>query len=586
MKAFLNIFTFLLLAASLNGQNLLLSELSPVQKSKDKNVEQERYANFNFNFEMKSFTLNPFVGINVDIDFERTEEHYRSRVWVGKVRGSKSDYLYVTQSGTEVHAKLNLHTGRIVLMQPQKSGKYRVQYYYPSTISEGEDMIFPNGQMAPSANAEDHCDTVDTCVPKTVDLMVVYTDSARNEFGGTDAAAVAGITTAIAEMNTANIGTNITHTYALVYVNFIDYTESGSSGTDLSRLRSTTDNIIDTIHQIRAAVGADAVAMCIGYGGCGVAYVATSASGTSASSLFNISERYCTVIQYTMAHEFGHNFGLHHNWGASNSTTPCMWHHGYQNANATAGSPASEKWRTILSYSCSGFTCPRNGLWSDADNTHNGDPLGVDHDQTDPADNAFGLERTLCTVADVFSPALSVEMASFDARVENLKVILDWSTSSEINNAGFEIQRSLDGTDNFESVGWVDGQGFTTDVNLYQFVDDQAFASVIYYRLKQVDHDGVFEFTDTRVVNGRVVRFASVLGNPASGSVQILFGSPVSEDTRVRLISGNGQTVQTWSPNLNSNFQDYKLDDAIVPGMYFLEMYNSNRSDVFRLMVE
>jgi hypothetical protein len=91
-------------------------------------------------------------------------------------------------------------------------------------------------------------------------------------------------------------------------------------------------------------------------------------------------------------------------------------------------------------------------------------------------------------------PPIPVELASFTASVTPQgHAVLNWSTASEINNRGFEIERrSVDGQ--FATVGFVEGYGTTTEEQTYTYVDRSVNPGTYYYRLKQIDLDGQFEY--------------------------------------------------------------------------------------------
>ena len=107
---------------------------------------------------------------------------------------------------------------------------------------------------------------------------------------------------------------------------------------------------------------------------------------------------------------------------------------------------------------------------------------------------ALGTVATLAEIASV----VPVEMLVFTASVRNSEIQLLWSTASELNNRGFEIERSINDNDNFVTVGFVDGKGNSTEINYYSFTDNPQLSGVnqIYYRLKQVDFDGTFSYSD------------------------------------------------------------------------------------------
>ena len=72
--------------------------------------------------------------------------------------------------------------------------------------------------------------------------------------------------------------------------------------------------------------------------------------------------------------------------------------------------------------------------------------------------------------------------------------VLAWETASEENNAGFEIQKSADAK-NWETISFVEGNGTSLEVNNYEYLDENTTSNIEYYRLKQVDLDGAFEFS-------------------------------------------------------------------------------------------
>ena len=93
-----------------------------------------------------------------------------------------------------------------------------------------------------------------------------------------------------------------------------------------------------------------------------------------------------------------------------------------------------------------------------------------------------------------------VELVSFDAKLINGAVNLSWITATETNNSGFEIQRSLDNS-SFSKIAFIAGNGSTTEISKYSYVDNYSADNKVYYRLKQIDNDGSYTYSDVVEVN-------------------------------------------------------------------------------------
>lgn len=275
---------------------------------------------------------------------------------------------------------------------------------------KGPDYLMaPADEQAEGLVGGSICDSANLCQGNAViDLMVVFTyrvDSAWGSISNT----IANITQAVNNMNAsmANSGVNNV-SFRLVYAGRINYTESGNMSTDLSRLASTSDGYMDSVHLLRNQYGADMVSLLTGPGGsaCGLGYLNTSSTAYAAGSAFNVTMYSCAVGNYTMSHEFGHNMGLRHDWFVDGGTTPCSHHHGYVNQQAIqlgASSTSSQRWRTIMAYNdqCSnaGFSCSRLNRWSNPNISYNGAPTGALIGSAQPADEAYAFYRMACLVA-------------------------------------------------------------------------------------------------------------------------------------------------------------------------------------------
>ena len=103
-------------------------------------------------------------------------------------------------------------------------------------------------------------------------------------------------------------------------------------------------------------------------------------------------------------------------------------------------------------------------------------------------------------VASIDFALVPVELTSFVAVIADDNVQLNWTTATEINNQGFEIQRRT-GNEEFEKIGFVPGYGTTTEIQAYSYVDSKVASDNYTYRLKQMDFDGSFEYSSEVAVD-------------------------------------------------------------------------------------
>ena len=116
-----------------------------------------------------------------------------------------------------------------------------------------------------------------------------------------------------------------------------------------------------------------------------------------------------------------------------------------------------------------------------------------------------------------------VELTSFLAEVSGSNVLLQWTTATELNNLGFEVQRKSDKTD-FEAVGFVSGSGTTTESRNYFFTDSKLANAQYIYRLKQMDYDGAFSYSEEIIVE---------VDAPAEYSLEQNYPNPFNPSTNI-----------------------------------------------------
>ena len=188
---------------------------------------------------------------------------------------------------------------------------------------------------------------------------------------------------------------------------------------------------------------------------------------------------------------------------------------------------------------------------------------------------------------------LPIELTNFAASLQVQDVQLRWQTASEQNNAGFDIQRSEDGT-SFRSLAWVEGKG-TTSVPQEYFYDDKNLreGKTYYYRLRQVDFDGQFDFSPivTVTVGGKGAVAGEFYPNPASGG-QVSLDFTATEDGEWSLSVfdavgklTNFENQSVFSVVKGSNALSFDVS-GMPGGVYFVKMDNGTERVYRKLVVE
>jgi photosystem II stability/assembly factor-like uncharacterized protein len=138
-----------------------------------------------------------------------------------------------------------------------------------------------------------------------------------------------------------------------------------------------------------------------------------------------------------------------------------------------------------------------------------------------------------------------VELTSFTATIIDNKAFLEWATASEINNQGFDIEISYD-NQSFEKVVFVSGFGTSAEPHSYSYKVDKLLSDKNYFRLRQVDFDGAFEYSSIVEVDGVTPSefyLAQNHPNPFNPSTSIQFSLPVDASVKLSLFNMLGEEV-------------------------------------------
>ncbi|MGB3005835.1 MAG: LamG-like jellyroll fold domain-containing protein, partial [Chitinophagaceae bacterium] len=176
---------------------------------------------------------------------------------------------------------------------------------------------------------------------------------------------------------------------------------------------------------------------------------------------------------------------------------------------------------------------------------------------------------------------LPVSLLSFQAQKVNATTAkLNWQTATEINNKGFEIQRSFDGN-YFVNVGFVNGAGNSDVLKEYSTTDKPGKTGRVYYRLKQIDLDGNSKLSQIVSIIFDKQGLIKVYPNPAQQQVII---EGVDQYSRVQLLDAAGKLIKE---QLNNSQYLLTLNlEGLKSGMYLLRLINGNDNQTIKLMIE
>ena len=171
---------------------------------------------------------------------------------------------------------------------------------------------------------------------------------------------------------------------------------------------------------------------------------------------------------------------------------------------------------------------------------------------------------------------LPVELITFNAKLNSKQIVdINWSTASEINNSYFTIERSSDAK-NFEIVKTVAGAGNSTVILKYYSFDEKPLPGISYYRLKQTDFDGSFEYSEIISVKNNSATF-NVYPNPSDGiSININISGDRNEEVMVSIYDIKGREM--FSKNIFKSDEENTFvllpENKLSPGVYMIVVKN------------
>lgn len=515
--------------------------------------------------ERSSFDVTLFPGETLRVERDRVSEMGGGdRVWSGRIAGEPlSRATFAVRNG--------VLSGVIDRAMDTGSVLYEI-----SPNGRGGHVLFERDNSAPAVAYGESIEVPPpigrvalpaAVVPvggvHIVDLMIVYSPASRTRYG------VAGIEskilTAVADANSAMVNSAVAVRFSLVHFGEVAYLETGKMTDALMALARTTDGIIDEVHPVRDAVGADIVVMIDeDTSGAGISYLMSIPSSAFAANAFAVVYS-GALASLSMNHELGHLFGANHDRASAIGLAAFPYAYGWRGCD-----PSLPMFRTLMAYACG--SAIRINYLSNPRLSYAGLPLGMDYD-VDPdnaADNArvvtetagfvAGFRASAATSAPVAPTGLVLTALAFNS------VTLNW-VDVATDEVVTIVERTVDGT-TWEMVA-------TLGVNEVGYTDCAVVPEGVYgYRVSAVNSAGASAYSDELGVNvpARPAVPASPTGLSAvlvGGAVTLTWVDASTDETAFlveRSASGGPfEGVATVAAN-GTGYMDRSVSEGLVYG--------------------
>jgi hypothetical protein len=185
------------------------------------------------------------------------------------------------------------------------------------------------------------------------------------------------------------------------------------------------------------------------------------------------------------------------------------------------------------------------------------------------------------TVASANTP-MPIVLLSFDGKPVQDAVELSWVTAAEINNDYFTIERNTNGKD-FEIIAHKEGAGTTSQTQYYSLLDDQPLTGLAYYRLKQTDYNGDFEYSKVISIYSQKnpEKEIRIFPNPSNGTFNVLTDSDTELEYRIVDMHGRMVAGGMAKPQMVNTVQMANVPQGIYTLMFISDRIVTKKIQVF-----
>lgn len=179
---------------------------------------------------------------------------------------------------------------------------------------------------------------------------------------------------------------------------------------------------------------------------------------------------------------------------------------------------------------------------------------------------------------------LPLQLLSFTANHYNSQNVLHWKTAEEINTAQFEIERSADGN-LFKALNIIKAKG--ANGNTYTYYDVQPLTATNFYRLKMIDKDGSFTYSNTCKLNNKSSIDITLYPNPVKNNLSILLNSKSASGLETIITDINGKILYSYNFLAILGQSNYNINiSSLAKGIYFLKISSKNKQETLKFIKE
>jgi hypothetical protein len=278
--------------------------------------------------------------------------------------------------------------------------------------------------------------------------------------------------------------------------------------------------------------------------------------------------------------------------GAGNDGLQIAYNATYLTNNLAVQIAADPEWLTLNNYSGTIYSgnSINVGLLINTDGIDLGDySMDMEITTNDPVHPLMIVPITMTVSSEV-----PVELLSFNAEMVDGNVVLNWSTATELNNSGFQIEKreksNVKGKTEFGNVGFVSGKGTTTEKTFYSYSDKNEKPGTYLYRLKQIDFDGTFSYSneiEVEVTGLKDFALYQNYPNPFNPSTTIKFALPVKTNLSLSVYNTLGEKVaEMFNGELEEGYHEMMFNaSGLSSGIYFYKIESENYSATKKLML-